>query len=77
MMIGPEIQLPILLFQSNNNVHRQVKPQILSVFGDVALGIGIEFKPYLDTVLQTLAQASTLTAPDKVEESKIICNRGF
>ena len=55
-----------LVLQSNNNVHRQVKPQILSVFGDVALGIGVEFKPYLDMVLTTLAQASSLTAPDKV-----------
>ena len=45
---------------------QQVKPQILSVFGDVALGIGLEFKPFLEMVLQTLAQASSLTCPDKV-----------
>lgn len=42
----------------DNSVHRSVKPQILSVFGDIVLSIGSEFKKYLDIVLSTLAQAS-------------------
>ena len=42
----------------DNSVHRSVKPQILSVFGDMALATGPEFRKYLDHVLQTLMQAS-------------------
>ncbi|XP_044020400.1 importin subunit beta-1 isoform X3 [Aphidius gifuensis] len=53
-----EIMSLLLENLRNDSVHRTVKPQILGVFGDVALSIGTEFKKYLDIVLQTLAQAS-------------------
>ncbi|KAK7872302.1 hypothetical protein R5R35_002759 [Gryllus longicercus] len=53
-----EIMMLLLENLSDNTVHRSVKPQILSVFGDIALSIGTEFRKYLDIVLRTLLQAS-------------------
>ena len=51
----------------NDSVHRSIKPQILSLFGDIALAIGPEFKKYLDIVLNTLQQASQAQV-DKVSQ---------
>ncbi|XP_012229589.1 importin subunit beta-1 isoform X1 [Linepithema humile] len=53
-----EIMTLLLENLSNNAVHRSVKPQIFSAFGDIAMSIGPQFKKYLDVVLQTLMQAS-------------------
>ncbi|UJR09591.1 hypothetical protein I4U23_013826 [Adineta vaga] len=42
---------------NDDKLHRSVKPQIISAFGDIALGIGGHFKNYLEHVLATLNQA--------------------
>ncbi|GAB1607726.1 importin subunit beta-1 isoform X1 [Argonauta hians] len=53
-------ELMTMLVQNlgDETVHRSVKPQILSVFGDIALAIGSYFKNYMVVVLNTLQQAS-------------------
>lgn len=53
-----EIMQLLLENLNNTTLHRSVKPQILSVFGDMALSIGPEFKKYLQIVLQMLLHAS-------------------
>lgn len=53
-----EIMTLLIENLGDSSVHRSVKPQILSVFGDIVLSIGPEFKKYLDVVLATLTQAS-------------------
>lgn len=43
-------------------LHRSVKPPILSCFGDIALAIGGNFTPFLDTTIGVLQQAGAMRA---------------
>ena len=46
-------------------LHRNVKPAILSCFGDIALAIGGQFESYLNIAIMVLQQAGNMRA-DKV-----------
>lgn len=56
----------------NSSVDRKVKPQILAVFGDLALAIGPQFKKYLESVLLMLHQASQAHVDRVIEFEKFV-----
>jgi importin subunit beta-1 len=45
----------------SHEVHRSIKPQILSAFGDLALVLGDKYEKYLNNVKQLLQQAMQLS----------------
>lgn len=53
-LLVSNLQSPVL--------HRNVKPNILSCFGDVAMAIGDKFEPYLEIVMMVLQQAGSMRA---------------
>ncbi|KAL4708130.1 hypothetical protein ACJJTC_009909 [Scirpophaga incertulas] len=53
-----EIVYLLLENLGDSSMHRSVKPQILSVFGDIALSIGPDFAKYFNVCIVMLLQAS-------------------
>lgn len=52
----------------NPELNRQVKPNVFSCLGDVALAIGGAFEKYLDITLQMLDQAGQTAIPPQADE---------
>jgi importin subunit beta-1 len=52
----------------DENLHRSVKPTVLSCFGDIAMALAAAFEPYLPLSMMMLMQASTTAVPDDDEE---------
>jgi importin subunit beta-1 len=52
----------------DSNIHRSVKPPVLSCFGDIAMAIGGAYKPYLEFSVLMLMQASATTVPEEDED---------
>ncbi len=47
----------------DSNIHRSVKPPVLSCFGDIAMAIGAAYQPYIEFSVLMLMQASQTTVP--------------
>mmetsp|Transcript_36758 Transcript_36758/g.92846 ORF Transcript_36758/g.92846 Transcript_36758/m.92846 type:complete len:881 (-) Transcript_36758:305-2947(-) len=56
-----EVMSILITNLGREDVHRTIKPQILSSFGDIALVIGDKFDKYLEAVLRVLKQAMALS----------------
>ncbi|XP_017494617.1 PREDICTED: importin subunit beta-1-like, partial [Rhagoletis zephyria] len=56
-----ELMATLMEVLSSTVVQRKIKTEVLSVFGDIALAIGTAFSAYLETVLQTLLQATNIS----------------
>uniref|UniRef100_A0A7S1UHI3 Importin N-terminal domain-containing protein n=2 Tax=Phaeomonas parva TaxID=124430 RepID=A0A7S1UHI3_9STRA len=66
-----EIVRALLTALSDNNLHRNVKPHLLSVFHDLAIAIGGNFERYLHQVMQTILAAASVAIPDEDDEEAI------
>lgn len=63
-----DIMTALVKSLQNQDLHRSVKPPVLSCFGDIALAIGADFEPYLQISMMMLMQASATPIPDDDDE---------
>lgn len=80
--LGPKIQkyadgIMEALFNiiRDGSVHRDVKPIVISCFGDVAMAIGAGYQPYLQLTMMLLMQASQQSAPPDNEDMVAFINK--
>lgn len=61
----------LLLRNLENEIDRNCKAPILSVFGDIALSVEDRFQKYIKLVMQVLHKASQTTIPDQDDEESV------
>lgn len=71
------VDLMTLMLQAlqSPNLHRSVKPPVMSAFGDIAMGVNGKFEPFLDATMAMLFQASSTQVPDADEETVYYINQ--
>lgn len=72
--ICDEIMTNLIEVLGNAQTPQKVKSEVLSVFGDIALAIGDQVKKYLDLMLSTLTQASSVQVDRSNFEMVDYCN---
>lgn len=63
-----DIMTALVQSLQNHNLHRSVKPPVLSSFGDIAMALEGNFEPYLKVSMIMLMQASQTAMPEDDEE---------
>ena len=59
----------------DGSVHRDVKPAVISCFGDMAMAIGSAYQPYMQLTMMLLMQASQQNAPPDNEDMVAFINK--
>jgi importin subunit beta-1 len=59
----------------DENIHREVKPIVISCFGDIAMAVSVAYDPYLPISGMLLMQASNKQPPADNEEMVYFINR--